>query len=106
MKFLPCARKMSATSTVGRLTLPFSVGGSACRPILKSAELRWDYEWTADDVVKDGDKSSLFPNRSDRAVSESSSDPSHAPIDGLPSCGAANADTPFSGFLRAASQTA
>src|SRR6516225_6202632 len=88
MKFLPCARKMSATSTVGRLTLPFSVGGLACHPVLKSAERRWDYSWTADDVVKDGDKSSLFPNRSDRAAFESSSDPSHAPIDGLPSCGA------------------
>src|SRR6516225_2475228 len=102
MKFLPCARKMSATSTVGRLTLPFSVGGLACHPILKSAELRWGYEWTAGDVVKGGDKSSWFLNRSDRAASESSSDPSHAPIGELPNCAAANADTPFSGFRHAA----
>src|SRR5690349_8283984 len=93
---------MSATSRVGRLIGSFSVGGLACRPVLKSAELRWDYEWTADDVVKGGDKSSWFPNRSDRVGSESSSDPSHAPIGELPNCAAANADTPFSGFPPAA----
>src|SRR5262245_26017470 len=98
MKLLPCARKMSATSTVGRLTLLFSVGGSVCYRVRKSEERRWGYGSLADDAGINGGKLSSPPNRSDRAVSESFSDPSHAPIGGLPNCGAANADTPFSGF--------
>src|SRR5215475_7380841 len=98
MKLLPCARKMSATSTVGRLTLLFSVGGSVCHRVGKSEELRWGYGSLADDAGINGGKWSSPPNRSDRAASESSSDRFRVPTGGLPNCDAANADTPFSGF--------
>src|SRR5215471_17973675 len=96
MKFLPCARKMSATSTVGRLTLPFSVGGSACHQVLKQAELRWDYGRPASDVAKDGGRSSLPPNRRDRAKPESFSNRCHVRAGAWPNCVEANAEIPFS----------
>src|SRR5215468_6662845 len=99
MKFLPCARKMSATSTVGRLTLPFSAAGSVCHRVLKWEQLRWDYSRTVSAGVKDGDRLSLLPNRNDRAASESFSDRSHAPTDVWPSCAATNEERPSSGFL-------
>src|SRR5215510_11832839 len=96
MKLLPCARKMSATSTVGRLTLPFSVGDSALRRARKWEERRWGYSPTADDVERGGGRWSLLPNRNDQATSESSSDRSRAPTGVLPRRVAANAGTLFS----------
>src|SRR3989442_6634255 len=100
MKFLPCARKISATSTVGRLTLPFSGGGSACRRVLKWEELQWVYSPTAYDVERDEGRSSSPPNRRDRAGPGSFSDRFHVPVGASPNCGAISAEIPSSEFLR------
>src|ERR1051326_8782062 len=100
MKLLPCVRKMSATSTVGRLTLFFWVADSGLRRALKWEERRWGCSQTANDVERGGGRWSLLPNRNDRATSGLSSDRSRAPTGVLPRHDAANAETLFSGSLR------
>src|SRR5262245_31149100 len=99
MKFLPCARKMLATSTVGRFTLPFSVGGLACRPVLKSEELRWGYAPPVGDVATDGGRSLLPPSPHARAGPESFSNPSHVRAGASPNCVEASVEIPSSGYL-------
>src|SRR5262249_45279141 len=99
MKLLPCARKMSATSTVGRLTLPFSVGHSACHRVLKWEELRWGCARPASDVEKDGGRWSWPPNPHDRAAPEWFSNRSHVRAGASPSCVEASAEIPSSGYL-------
>src|SRR5215475_13371523 len=95
MKFLPCARKMSATSTVGRLTLPFLVGGWALRRVPKWGELQWDCARPVCDVERDEDRSSLLPNRHDRAKPEWFSNRSHVQEGVWPNCVGANVEIPF-----------
>src|SRR5688572_28598938 len=99
MKLLPCARKISATSTVGRLTLPFLAGGSAWRRVLKWEEPPWGYSPPACDVERGEGKSSSLPNRRDRAEPGSFSDRFHVPVGASPNCGATSAETPSSLFL-------
>src|ERR1700752_2261295 len=99
MKLLPCARKISATSTVGRLTLPCSVGGSAWRRVLKREELQWGYSLPACDVERDEGRSSSLPTRRDRAEPGWFSDRFHVPVGASPNCGAISAEIPSSEFL-------
>src|SRR5262249_16774940 len=99
MKFLPCARKMSATSTVGRLTLPFLVGGSACRRVLKSKALRSGYVQPVNDVVTGGCRWLLPLDPHVRGGPESFSNRSHVRAGGSPNCVEANAEIPSFGYL-------
>src|SRR5262245_55353960 len=99
MKLLPCARKMSATSTVGRLTLPFSVEGWALRLAQKWEELRWDYSHLVSVVEISGGRWSSLQGRGDRAELGSSLDRFRVPTDESPNCGAGYVAIPFSEYL-------
>src|SRR5262245_60920356 len=96
MKLLPCARKISATSTVGRVILLFSFAGSASNPAPKWEERRWGYSRLASDVGISADRWSSIPDRRDRAEPGSPSDRSHVPTGESPNCDAECAETPFS----------
>src|SRR5262245_22073894 len=98
MKLLPCARKMSATSRVGRLILPFSVEGWALRLAPKWQELRWGYSHLASVVESGEGRWSSLQGRGDQVELGSSSDRFRVPTDESPSCGAASVETPFSGY--------
>src|SRR5436309_1091989 len=98
MKLLPCARKISATSTVGRLTLPFLVGDWGLCRVLKWEALRWGYSPPACDVERGEGRSSSLPNRRDREELGSFSDRFHVPADVSPNCGATNVEILSSGY--------
>src|SRR5688572_16217677 len=86
MKLLPCARKISATSTVGRFTRPSSCGDWVSRQALRWREHRRDCEWIEGAAATDGDKLSLLPSRRDPEAFESFLGRCRVLINGLPSC--------------------
>src|SRR4030095_2735444 len=94
--FLPCARKMSATSAVGRLILPFWVGRWALRPALKWEDLQSGYSQPVGDVGISADRWLSIPDRHDRVKLGSSSDRSHVPTGASPNCDAEYAAIPSS----------
>src|SRR5262249_5141856 len=97
----PFARKMSATSTVGRLTLPCWVGGSACRPVRKSEEHRWDCGSPANDAEINGGRWSSPPSQSGRAKPGLFLSRFRVSKGELPNCDAACVEIRFSGCLHA-----
>src|SRR5215467_1347650 len=92
---------MSATSTVGRLILPFSVGGWAWCRGPKREERQWGYLHPANDVERGGGRWLLLPNRHDRAEPEWSSDRFHVLKGASPNYVEAGVEIPFSGSLHA-----
>src|SRR5262245_27280551 len=81
MKLSAWARKISATSTVGRLILPSSFGEKASCRGQEWEEHQRGCESTVGDVGTSGDRLWLTPNRRDLEELESLSDPCRVPTD-------------------------
>src|SRR5262249_40548929 len=96
MKLSPCARKISATSTVGRFIRPSFYGDWVLRRGPKREERRRDCEWPASGAETSGDRLSWIPSRRVPEGLGSFSDLFHAPTGGSPNYAVANEEQPSS----------